>query len=71
MKSALPGTRVRLTGKYLRNTGQYTGSEGQSRWIVQACDCSLCKGGAHVATDEPGIYEGTQRHIALANLRKG
>ena len=30
----LPGTTVRLTGKFLKNTGQHRGSEGASRWIV-------------------------------------
>lgn len=32
------GDNVRLTGDYLRNTGQATGPEGLSRWIVQAID---------------------------------
>lgn len=29
------GDRVRLTGEFLRNTGQVTGGEGKSRWIVK------------------------------------
>lgn len=28
------GTTVRLTGKFLRNTGQHKGREGASRWKV-------------------------------------
>lgn len=47
-----PGTKVRLTATFLRNTGQMTGDEGQRRWIVQACECELCKRGEHVATNE-------------------
>jgi hypothetical protein len=37
------GTRIRLTGKFLRSTGQAVGGEGQSVWIVRECPCSLCK----------------------------
>lgn len=80
----LPGTKVRLTGYFLRCTGQVTGSEGQSRWIVVACACSLCKTGDYIATDEPSgrkAGEGhTQaeldsepglawRHFAIGNLQ--
>ena len=36
-----PGTTVRLTGQFLRSTGQIAGGEGQSKWIVQPCDCGL------------------------------
>lgn len=46
------GDRVRLTGAFLRNTGQIAGGEGQSRWTVTACLCSLCKDGRFVKTDE-------------------
>lgn len=28
------GTTVRLTGKYLKNTGQHKGREGASRWKI-------------------------------------
>lgn len=37
------GTRIRLTGKFLRSTGQMTGGEGQSIWVVRECTCGLCK----------------------------
>lgn len=46
------GDKVRLTGKHLRNTGQYTGSAGMDRWIVQACQCLLCATGRFVRTNE-------------------
>jgi len=36
------GTVVRLTGVFLRNTGQIAGGEGQARWTVVACDCRAC-----------------------------
>jgi hypothetical protein len=52
-----PGTRVRLTGIFLRNTGQMAGGEGSSRWTIVQCDCRLCRGNtsgsAFVAVDEP------------------
>jgi len=76
----LPGTKVRLTGYFLKCTGQQRGSEGLSRWTIVACECSLCKGGDHVATNEPaylppGMYDDLPveqrpkwRHIALCNL---
>jgi hypothetical protein len=32
------GDRVRLTRDFLRNTGQYTGPEGVSRWTVTGID---------------------------------
>ena len=51
-KQPPPGTKVRLTAVFLRNTGQLTGDEGQRRWIVQKCECDLCKWGEHVATNE-------------------
>jgi hypothetical protein len=79
-----PGTQVKLTGKFLQSTGQARGGEGLSKWIVQACDCGLCKGGEHVRTDErrPDAYCESMwtaeeleqhpslrfRHIAKANL---
>lgn len=40
-----PGDRVRLTGVFLKNTGQRAGGEEQSRWTVRACDCGLCASG--------------------------
>lgn len=48
-----PGTRVRLTGTFLKNTGQQVGGEGQSVWTIQECSCQLCRTGAFVATNEP------------------
>lgn len=33
-----PGTKVRYTGKFLRNTGQTTGGAGQETFIVQAVE---------------------------------
>lgn len=37
------GTSIRLTGKFLRSTGQAVGGEGQSVWIVKECPCTVCK----------------------------
>ena len=46
-----PGAKVRLTGIFLKNTGQRAGGEGLSKWTVRACDCGLCKGGRYSAVD--------------------
>jgi hypothetical protein len=37
-----PGRRVRLTGRFLRSTGQVTGDEGGKRWTIRECNCDLC-----------------------------
>jgi hypothetical protein len=43
---------VRLTGKHLRNTGQYTGSAGLDRWIVTHIEQGT-DGWVIATTDEP------------------
>lgn len=60
LKTAPPaGTKVRLTGYFLKCTGQVTGGEGSKRWTVLAAgDCGfgdmcLCRTGRFVAVDEP------------------
>lgn len=71
MKNITPGTRVRLTGTFLRNTGQMAGGEGQSRWTTVPCGCGLCKGGGFVAVDEPSIDDPSRpRHFNAGNLEK-
>lgn len=62
------GTRFKLTGTFLRNTGQHTGPSGQSIWTVVACGCSFCQSGRYVASDEANCYGSGQRHFALANI---
>lgn len=89
------GTVVRLTGKFLAQTGQQRGTEGTSRWTVVDCTsgaidkyeagspCGLCRGGQHVATNEPALaasdptgYEDVpeaarktmKRHFHIGNL---
>ena len=37
-----PDAVVRLTGRFLRNTGQVAGGEGAKRWKIVACDCGAC-----------------------------
>ena len=69
-KTFAVGSRVRLTGAFLRSTGQYTGPEPQSVWTVQECSCGLCRDGRFVATDETSYDGEGQRHIAAANLQK-
>lgn len=77
-----PGTRVRLTGAFLKSTGQQVGPEGRKVWTVQACDCSLCTGGRFALTDErlsdeyraemwgdlPEEQRPRFRHVAIFNL---
>ncbi len=71
MKTLQVGDKVKFTGKFLRNTGQQLGREGQSVWTIIACDCGLCKGGRFIATDEPSYDEPSQpRHILAANVYK-
>lgn len=66
-----PGDRVRLTGDFLRNTGQQAGGEGLSRWIVQLCKCPLCKTGQYVATNERSHDDPEHpRHINAGNLER-
>lgn len=70
------GDVVKLTGKFLRNTGQMRGGEGSKRWTVVACACGLCVKGDFVAVDEPSPFAAQpgnedmppMRHIAKANL---
>lgn len=69
MRKLQPGDRIKLTGKFLRNTGQVVGGEGQSTWTVVACNCSLCQAGRFVATDEPSSFDSMERrHLATANV---
>jgi len=78
-----PGDRVRLTGTFLRSTGQMAGGEGQSKWIVQPCPCRGCSDGRLILTDQPrendGMFTPAEiaaephlqwRHIAAANLER-
>jgi len=77
-----PGTKVRLTGVFLKNTGQQAGSEGTSTWLTEACKCVMCQTNC-VAVNEPHSaaldktgYEDVpdeirlkmRRHFNLANL---
>lgn len=77
------GQRVRLTGAFLRSTGQIAGGEGQSVWTVQACKCGLCADGRFVLTDavreNDGMFTAEEiaaephlkyRHINAGNLEK-
>lgn len=59
LKVAPPaGTKVRLTGYFLKSTGQVKGGEGSKRWTVLAPDASgfgsddIASLGRHVVVDE-------------------
>lgn len=70
-----PDDRVRLTGKFLRSTGQHASREGRRVWTVQEHPgCSLCSAGRFVAVDEPDLFAESggdmPRHIASANLQR-
>lgn len=47
-----PGTKVRASGKFLRSTGQLTGSAGSKVYLVRACECELCLMGKYVSVNE-------------------
>lgn len=75
------GTKVRLTGCFLRSTGQYTGSDANGWWLVVACNCELCKRGEMCAVNEPVLDYGQWddipkeerpkwRHFATGNLEE-
>lgn len=51
-----PGTTVAYTGKFLRDSGQMTGSAGLDRFIVQECSCGMCKLKARVAVNQHAIW---------------
>ncbi len=46
------GDRIQLTSKFLRNTGQYTGSEPASVWTITGFS------GSFIITDEPRPNDG-------------
>lgn len=60
------GDRVKLTGKFLKNTGQVTGPEGSKTWTVLGF---WGEGDRFALVDEPGL-DGGQRSIVVANLYK-
>jgi hypothetical protein len=72
------GDKVRYTGKFLRNTGQYTGSAGLDRWIITG----FTNGDQWAITNEPAdtsIYSADEletdptlayRRIAVGNLER-
>lgn len=63
------GARVRLTGNFLRWTGQYTGAEPFARWLIVPCACGLCASGRFVAVNEASADDPTRsRHIHAGNL---
>lgn len=71
------GDRFRLTGKFLRSTGQTRGSAGLSVWTRVACSCLMCARGEWIASNEAGsaeVYpdlppeEIPPRHFAIANV---
>ncbi len=72
MSALVAGDSVRFRRSYLRSTGQVAGPEGLSRWIVQSCDCGLCRLGGHVATNEVSHFydDETPRHLAVSNIEK-
>jgi hypothetical protein len=77
------GTPVRLTGSYLRSTGQVTGGEGSSRWKLEgSCSCGCiarAEPGSIIAVNEPAdpmwftaeelAASPRWRHINAANLQ--
>lgn len=67
MKTKPPhGTLVRMTKKWQASVGLR--GEKRETFVVQACDCELCKSGQFVSTFTPS-YDGVGfRHINIANV---
>ena len=62
------GDRVRLTGHFLRSTGQYTGQDAHSTWTVLSVE-RWPSGTLIVEVDEPSADEPTRnRRINHENL---
>ena len=78
MKALVVGERVKLTGEFLRNTGQQLGGEGWSVWVITG----FSNGGRWAITNEvaqTGLYSESElkadptlafRRIAVQNLRR-
>lgn len=62
-----PGTSARLSAKFLRDTGQYSGRDANRTFVVQPCGCGLCKLGFCAVDDL--LSDGTVRHVATPNLQ--
>lgn len=72
-KRSVPvGARIRLTGQFLRDTGQIVGGEGHRRWTVVECACKLCAGSRFVAVDERSTLmdDDSPRHLLVANVEE-
>lgn len=72
-----PGDRIRFTGRFLKQTGQFTGSAGRETYVVRACDCKQCRDRVWVCTterrpdnDDPSIGHIAYLHIARVNVHK-
>jgi len=59
LKGNIPpaGTKVQLTGIFLKNTGQQAGGEGSKKWLLVECPCAACKSGEFVAVNEPHLCQ--------------
>ena len=75
------GTKVRLTSRFLRSTGQYTGGDANGKWLIVSCSCALCGSGNYYAVNEPALDRGRRddtpeeerpawRHFASVNLEE-
>lgn len=53
------GTKVRLTGKFLAQTGQQRGSEGMGRWTVIECKQGLRPADNRIAPRKAGDWTST------------
>lgn len=68
-RTIVPGDRFKLTGAFLKKTGQQVGPEGQSVWVAQSCACNGCQRGSFVLSDQES-YDGIgYRHFGTANIQ--
>lgn len=72
-----PGDKIRFTGRFLKQTGQFTGGAARETYVVRECGCPMCAERRWVCTterrpdnDDPTIGHVGYLHIARANVHK-
>lgn len=61
-----PGTEIRETRKHLRASGRVR--EKPAHFLVQECECGLCRLGEHVATNQASLFGEGWRHVHIGTV---
>lgn len=78
-KTIKVGDKVKLTGKFLKSTGQFAGSAGLSTWEVTAIEGSFAVTNQELSSESLNMFSAEElaadptlkfRRIAVANLYK-